>query len=146
MVAFLAFIQAIPAIFGGINNFVDKYYDAKVKLVTARVGGNVEVAKAIVGGVVAEGETRVRFLEAVAKSRFLQVLIMAWSGPWIIYEWKVVVWDNIVHHWIWGVYGFTPEIKGLVGTHAAIILTGIFGTGSVMAVGAMFQKWQDRDR
>jgi hypothetical protein len=33
LTAILAFFQAIPAITGGLNNFVSKYYDAKVEIV-----------------------------------------------------------------------------------------------------------------
>jgi hypothetical protein len=134
----LAFFQVIPAIFGGVNNFVSKYYDAKVQITTARIGGNVEVAKQLVTGIVAEGQVRVEFLRAVSQSKFLMFLVGGFASPWIIYEWKCVVWDNILCKFIYSVYGFTPPIEGTVGTWAGVIIAGIFGTGSVMAVGQMF--------
>jgi len=133
MTAIIAFIQAIPAIFGGINNFVSKYYDAKVQITTARIGGDKEVAKALVSGVVAEGQTRFEFLRVVSQSKFLMALVGSFALPWIAYEWKVVLWDNMLCFWISGVYGFTPPIKGNVGEWAGVIIGGIFGTGSVMA-------------
>ncbi|MGF6431504.1 hypothetical protein [Bradyrhizobium elkanii] len=138
LTAILAFFQAIPAITGSINNFVSKYYDAKVQITTARIGGNVDVAKALVSGVVAEGGVRVEFLKAVSQSKFLMVLVGGFALPWIAYEWKVVLWDNMLCLSIYGVTGFTPTIKGLVADWAGVILAGIFGTGSVMAVGQMF--------
>lgn len=146
LTAILAFFQAIPAITGGVNNFVTRYYDAKVQIVTARVGGNVEVAKALVSGVVAEGQTRVEFLRVVSQSKFLMWLIGSWSAPWIFYQAKVVAWDNILAMAILGRYGYTPPIEGFVAAWSGVILTGIFGTGGVMAAGALFQKMQDRDR
>ena len=138
LTAILAFFQAIPAITGGINNFVSKYYDAKVQITTARIGGDVNVAKALVSGVVAEGQTRVEFLKAVSQSRFLMFLVGSFAAPWIIYEWKAVTFDNIFCPWWYGKACFTPTITGLVADWSGVILAGIFGTGSVMAVGQMF--------
>lgn len=138
LTAILAFFQAIPSLVHGVEAFTTAYYDAKVKIVTAKIGGNVDVAKQLVTGIVAEGGVRVQFLQAVAQSKFLMWIVGGFAGPWIIYEWKVVVWDNIVCKWVLGVYGFTPPIEGTVGTWAGIILTGIFGAGSVMAVGHMY--------
>lgn len=144
LTAILAFFQAIPAITGGINNFVSKYYDAKVQITTARIGGDVNVARQMVSGVVAEGQTRVEFLKAVSQSKFLMCLVGGFALPWIAYEWKVVLWDNMLCFTIYGVYGFTPTIKGVVGEWAGLIIGGIFGTGSVMAVGQMFFNRRER--
>lgn len=136
--AILAFFQVIPAITGGLNNWVSKYYDAKVQITAARVGGDVKVATQLVTGVVAEGQTRVEFLKTVGQSKFLMVLVGGFAFPWIAYEWKVVLWDNILHKWMFGTFGFTPPIDGTVGAWAGVIIAGIFGTGGVMAVGQMF--------
>jgi hypothetical protein len=138
LTAILAFVQAIPAITGGINNFVSKYYDAKVQITMARIGGDVNVAKQLVTGVVAEGQTRVEYLKVVSQSKFLMGLVGGFAIPWIAYEWKVVIWDNMLCLAIYGVTGYTPPIKGLVAEWAGVIIAGIFGTGSVMAVGQMF--------
>lgn len=138
LTAILAFFQAVPAITGGINNFVSKYYDAKVQITAARIGGDVKVATQLVTGIVAEGQVRVSFLNEVSHSRFLQWIVGGFAAPWIFYGAKVVVWDNIICFAIFGVYGFTPPIKGDVATWAPIVLGGIFGTGSVMALGQMF--------
>lgn len=144
LTAILAFFQAIPAITGGINNFVSRYYDAKVQITAARIGGDVDVAKALVSGVVAEGQTRVEFLKTVSQSKFLMVLVGGFAGPWIIYEWKAVVWDNIVCPWLYGAPGFTQPMEGLVADWSGVILGGVFGTGSVMAVGQMFFNRRER--
>lgn len=144
LTAILAFFQAIPAIAGGINNFVSKYFDAKVQITAARIGGDTAVAKALVSGVVAEGQARVEFLKAVSQSRFLMVLVGGFAAPWILYEWKAVVWDNIVCPWLYGRPGFTPPMAGLVADWSGVILAGIFGTGSVMAVGQMFFNRRER--
>jgi len=144
LTAILAFFQAVPAIAGGINNFTNKYYDAKVQITTARVGGDVEVAKQLVSGVVSEGQTRVEFLKTVGQSKFLMCLVGGFAIPWIAYEWKVVVWDNMICPAIYGVTGFTPLIKGLVADWSGVILGGIFGVGGVMALGQMYFNRRER--
>lgn len=144
LTAILALFQAIPAITGGINNFVSKYYDSKVQITAARIGGDVDVAKQLVSGVVTEGQTRVEFLRAVSQSKFLMVLVGGFAIPWIIYEWKIVVWDNFLSYQFYGVYGSTPAIKGLVGEWAGLIIGGIFGAGSVAAIGQMFFNRRER--
>lgn len=142
--AILAFFQAIPAITGGITAFTTAYYDAKVRIVTARVGGDVSVAKQLVTGVVAEGQVRVEFLRVVSQSKFLMFLVGGFAFPWMFYQAKVVMWDKIICKWVLGVYGFTPPVDGTVGEWAPIIIGGIFGTGSVMAVGQMFFNRRER--
>lgn len=142
--ALLAFFQAIPAITGGITAFTSAFYNAKVEITKAKIGGDVNVAKQLVTGIVAEGQVRVSFLQTVSHSKFLMFLVGGFSLPWIIYEWKVIVWDNIVCKWMFGVYGYTPPIEGTVGTWAGIILTGIFGVGSVMGVGQIFFNRKDK--
>lgn len=143
LLAILAFFKAVPAITGGITAFTTSYYNAKVQITTARIGGNVEVAKQLITGIVAEGQVRVEFLKTVTQSKFLMWVVGLFAGPWIIYEWKVVVWDNILAFTIYGVYGFTPAVEGTVGTWAGIILTGIFGAGTVMAGAQMYFNRKD---
>lgn len=142
--AILAFFQAIPAITGGITAFTTAFYNAKVQITTARIGGDVNVAKQLVSGIVAEGQVRVSFLQAVSQSKFLMFLVGGFATPWIVYEWKIVLWDNILCKAFYDVYGFTPPIGGTVGDWAGVIIAGIFGTGSVMAVGQMFFNRKER--
>jgi hypothetical protein len=128
----LAFFQAIPAITGGINNFVSHYFDAKVQITAARIGGDVDVAKSMVSGVVAEGQTRVELLKAVGQSKFLMVLIGGFAAPFMIYVWKVVVFDIVLR------LGVTDPIKGNVADWGGVIIASIFGAGTVLGVGQMY--------
>lgn len=142
--AVLAFFKAIPAITGGITAFTQAYYNAKVQITTARIGGDVDVAKQMVTGIVAEGQARVEFLRVVSQSKFLMFLVGGFAFPWMFYQAKVVMWDKIICMWIMGVYGFTPAVAGTVGDWAGVIIAGIFGTGGVMAVGQMFFNRKER--
>jgi hypothetical protein len=123
---------------GGLNTFTTAFYNAKVQITTAKIGGNVEVAKQLVTGIVEEGKVRVSFLNTVSQSKFLMCIVGGFAFPWIVYEWKVVLWDNIVCKWVLGVYGFTPPIEGTVGTWAGVIITGIFGAGTVLGAGHLY--------
>lgn len=128
----LAFFQAIPAITGGINNFVSKYFDAKVQITAARIGGDVAVAKAMVSGVVAEGQTRVEFLKAVGQSKFLMFLIGGFATPFMIYVWKIVVFDIVLG------LGSTDAIRGNVADWGGVIIASLFGSATVLSVGHLY--------
>jgi hypothetical protein len=144
LTSILAFFQALPALVNGFEAFTKAHYDAKVRITTARIGGNVEVAKALVSGVVAEGSTRVEFLKTVSQSKFLMFIVGGFAFPWMFYQAKVVMWDKIICKWVLGVYGFTPPVDGTVGTWAGWIIGGIFSTGGVMAVGHVFFNRRER--
>ncbi len=123
---------------GGINNFVSKYFDAKVQITAARIGGDTAIAKAMVSGVVAEGQVRVSFLDTVGHSKFLMILIGSFAFPWVVYEWKVVLYDNIISPAYFGYPGFTNAIGGHVGDWGGVIITAIFGSATVASVGQMY--------
>lgn len=140
LTAAIAFFKAIPAITGGINNFANKYFDTKVQLTAARLGADVNVVKAAFQQMGIEATTGVQRLQIIANSKGLMLLLFGWSLPWIIYEWKVVVWDNV---WMGGLSS-TPEIKGLVATFAGVILGGIFGTGGGMILANAWMNRKDK--
>lgn len=130
----LAFFQAVPALMGGVTNFTNKYYDAKVQITTAQIGGDVKVAEQLVSGVVKEGETRVEFLKAVGQSKFLSFLIGGFATPFMVYIWKVVVWDIVI---MAGTVSTDP-IKGNVADWGGLIIASIFGSATVMGAGHLF--------
>jgi hypothetical protein len=132
--AILAFFTAIPSIVHGIEAFTKAHYDAKVKIKTAQIGGDVDVAKQIISGVVTEGQARVEFLRVVSQSKFLMFLVGGFATPFMAYVWKVVMWDIL----IMAGTAATDPIKGNVADWGGYIIAGIFGTGGVMAAGQIF--------
>ncbi len=128
----LAFFQAVPAIFGGINNFVNKYYDSKTQITVARIGGDVTVAKALTEGVVAEGGVKVKWLQTVSQSKFLMLIVGGFAFPIIIFMGKCILWDTVLG------LGSTGPIKGQVADWMQIVISGIFVTSNVMGVGHMY--------
>lgn len=136
----LAFFQALPALVQGVEAFTKAHYDAKVRITTARIGGDVTVATQIVSGVVTEGQTRVEFLRVVSQSKFLMFLVGGFALPFMAYVWKVVMWDILI---MAGTVATDP-IRGNVADWGGYIIAGIFGTGGVMAAGQMFFNRRER--
>lgn len=130
--AFLAFLNVIPGLSSLITSVTATYFNSKVKLTTARIGGDVTVATALVTAAAKAEETRVAGLKVISGSWVLSFLILGFSLPWIAYEWKVVVWDNILQ------WGSTPAIHGDVGAWATTIIACLFGSGTVLSAGHMY--------
>jgi len=124
----------IPGLASAAQFIVGKWMDSKVQMYATKWNVTKDVAISAINAEEANNKTKVAWLGAVANSRFLQVIVGGFAGPWIIYGWKVIVWDNIVHKFFWGTFGFTPPIGGEVGTWAGIILGGIFVTSTGMNV------------
>lgn len=136
--AILAFFQALPSLVHGLEAFTKAHYDAKVRITTARIGGDVDVAKAIVSGVQMEGQTRVEFLRVVSQSKFLMFLLGGFALPWMIHEWKIVIYDNMLG------LGVTKPIGGTVGEWGGIIIASIFGSSTAAAIGQMYFNRKER--
>jgi|SRR5579859_2083921 len=132
LTALVAFFQAVPAISQGINAFTSAYFNAKVQLTAARIGGDVSIAKTMVTGIVAEGQVRVSFLQTVSQSKFLMFIVGGFAIPPMVFMAKCIIWDNVLH------LGHTDPLGGDVATLTNIIVTGIFGAGSVMGIGHMY--------
>lgn len=128
--AILAFFQALPAITGGISAFVNKYYDAKVQMYAARIGGDVEAAKAMLSAELGANALKASWLAVVASSPILSFVVVGFAFPFIFYLNKVIVYDICLG------LGSTPPLKyELLTQWGGIIISGIFiTTGSVAAV------------
>lgn len=133
--AILAFLQAAPAIIGGVNAFAGKYFDAKVQLTAARIGGDVNVIRAAMTLAAQEQISSVNRLQVISQSKGLMFLVIAFALPWIIYEWKVVVWDNVFAYYT---NGFTNPIKGQLADWGSTIIVSLFGTGASVTLAHMY--------
>ena len=127
-----AFLNMIPGLSALITSVTSAYFNSKVQLVTARIGGDTAVAKAMVSGITAEGQVRVNFLQTVSQSKFLMFIVGGFAMPIMIFFGKCVVWDTILG------WGSTPPLHGQVADMTNIVLYGIFGAGSVMGIGHMY--------
>lgn len=130
----MTLLGLIPGISNLVASITGKWLDTKVAMYQARMGVTRDVAISAIRAEVENNQTKVGWLKAVASSRFLQFIVGGFALPWIVYGNKVILWDNIIHKFIWGTYGFTPMITGLVGNWADIILSGIFVTSTGLGI------------
>lgn len=145
--ALLAFFTAIPSIVGGVTAFTTAFYNAKVEITKAKIGGDVTVARSIVTEAAVEQHVAASRLKTIAGSRGLMFLIIGFALPWMIYEWKVVFIDNVVGPgsflwWSW--IGETDVIHGAVGDWATTIIVSIFGSSTTLALGHMWFTRPDK--
>ena len=126
----LAFLQSFPALLGGINNFVNKYYDSKVQITMSQLQCDKDKAIAYLNALATVDAQRIGFLNAVAHSPVLLMIVAGFAAPFIFYINKVVVWDICLG------WGSTPSIKDAnIVQWGNTVLIGIFGVGGVMATG-----------
>ena len=130
----LAFFQAVPAIMGGINNFTSAYFNAKVQLTAARIGGDVTVVQAAMVASGIEQQSRVEGLKVIASSKILLFLVVGFALPFMLYEWRCIVYDII---WMHGTTATDP-IKGNLADWGNTIIISLFGSGTAVTMAHMF--------
>lgn len=128
-------LTLIPKLLGVFETWTTKVYDAKVAITTAKIGGDKEVAINLVKAAVASDQARVTALQTFAGSRPLMFIVIAFALPFIIFEWKVVVWDNVLQYFT---HGNTDPIKGQVADWATTIIGFLFGAATTVALGNMY--------
>lgn len=121
----LGLLSYIPGFLNLATSITTTVFNAKVQMYQARTGATRDVAVAAITAEVTNNQTKVSWIMALASNPVMLFIVFGFAMPWIIYEWKVVVYDNVWAHW--GAY-FTPPIAGNVGDWAGLILSGIFVT------------------
>jgi len=136
--AALSALTTIAAMIPGLSSLVtalsNTYFNAKVKLTTARIGGDVTVAKALVTAAVTDNQTSVSRLKVIAGSKVLLFLIVGFALPYMIYEWQCIVIDKI---WLDGKHATDP-LGGDLSAWATTIIACLFGSGTALTAGHMY--------
>jgi hypothetical protein len=130
----LAVLNMIPGLSSMITSLSATYFNSKVKLTTARIGGDVTVATALVSAAAHAEETRVKALQVIGGSWVLSMLVVGFAMPLIIYEWQAIVYDKV---WMHGMTATDP-IKGQIADWATTIIGCLFGSGTVLTAGHMY--------
>lgn len=130
----------IPGISSLVSAITTAYFNSKVMITTAKIGGDTAVAQAMLVTQAKLDATRVQGLQVIGGSWVLSFLVVGFALPWIIYEWRVVVWDNVV---MLGTTA-TPAIKGDVAGWASTIIACLFGSGTALTVGHMYFNRKDQ--
>lgn len=137
----LQLLALIPGVLSLLTSVNEKWFDAKVKITQAKIGGDTTVATELVKAESAADAQRTTRLQAIAGSRVLVWLVVAFAAPLVIYEWQVIVIDIV---WLRGQCGghgqvpCTDPIRGMVGEWANTIIIAIFGATSGLALGSMY--------
>lgn len=133
----LAFLSSLPIIGQIVISITSAFFNAKVSLVQARIGGDKEVAVKLVSAAAQNEHENTTKLGIFASNKFLTALLIAAAIPLVGYEWKVYVWDAMLG------WGTTDAVKGQVAEWGNTVWYFLFGTPTIMALGKM---WFGRDK
>lgn len=134
MFALLSLIPGVASVAEGISK---AWFDTKVRLVTARIGGDRDVAVSLVEAAAKQEHENTNKLSIIASNKFLTILLITAAIPLVGYEWKVIVWDTMLG------LGSTPAVKGQVAEWGNTVWYFLFGTPAIMSLGKM---WFSRDK
>ena len=137
---FMAILGLIPGLSSLVNGITTAYFNSKVQITKARIGGDTAVATQLVQAAARSDHETTSRLSIIASSKVLLLITVGFALPFIIFEWKVVVWDIVFQSLT---NGSTDPIKGQVADWATTIIASIFGSATVMGVGKM---WFGRDK
>jgi hypothetical protein len=135
---FMAILALIPGLSTLVTSITSAYFNAKVQLVSARIGGDTTVAtKLVQGAAAADHETTTR-LGIISTSKVMILILILFAFPIILWFNKIVSWDIVLSPLFTGHTGFTDPIKGEALDITKAVIYSIFGSGTVMAIGHMF--------
>lgn len=137
---FMAILGLIPGLSSLATAITTAYFNSKVQITTAKIGGDTAVARGLLVAAAQSEATSVDRLKVIGGSWILSFLLVGFALPWIIYEWRVIVYDNV---WMVGATS-TPAIGGEVASWAPIIISCLFGSGTVLTAGHMYFNRKDQ--
>lgn len=142
----MTLLNMIPGISSLIQFVAGKWMDSKVSMYQARMGVTQAVAVAAINAEVENNRTKVGWLNAVANSKFLMCIVGGFAAPLIFFMNKSILWDNIIHKFFWGTYGYTPPLTGFTAEWAGVIISGIFVTSTGMGLTAAITSRISKDK
>lgn len=133
----LAFLNLIPGVSTVIESITKAFFDSKVRLVQARIGGDRDVAVQLVQAASAAEHENASRLSIIANNKLLTFLLIAAATPLIGFEWKVIVYDKMLG------WGTTDPIGGQVAEWGNTVWYFLFGSPTVIGLGKL---WFGRDK
>lgn len=133
----LTLLNLIPGVSSLIQNVTTAFFNSKVQLTQARIGGDVAVATALVKASESAAHEQTNRLSIIANNKFLTFLLIAAAVPLVGFEWKVIVWDKMLG------WGSTDAITGQVADWGNTVWYFLFGSPTVMGLGKL---WFSRDK
>lgn len=136
----MTLMGAIPVIGTIVTNITGAFFNAKVNIMTARLGVTRDVAVEMLRTAAIEQHEANTRLSTIAGSKLLTYLIVAFAVPIVLYEFQVVVIDTIIMEGWLGIEANTHPIKGQVADWMNTIITCLFGASTVLGVGQLAVK------
>lgn len=129
----IAFILAlIPGLNTLVTSITTSFFNAKVQITQAKIGGNRDVAVKLVQAAAVQDHENTTRLGIIASNKLLTFLLIAMALPLVGFEWKVIVWDKMLG------WGATPELSGQVASWAQSVIYFLFGAPTAVAIGKMW--------
>jgi hypothetical protein len=123
-----ALLGLIPGAMSLIQFVVGKYKDAQVQITMAQLSCDRDKAVALITERQSATHDGILRLQAIAGSKLLTWLTIAFATPLLLYEWRVIVHDIILQ------LGSTDPIRGQVADWASAIIYSIFGSAAAVKV------------
>lgn len=136
----MTILALIPGLSTLVTSVATAYFNAKVQITTAKIGGDTAVAKGLIVAAAQSEASSVDRLKVIGGSWVLSFLVIGFSLPWIAYEWRCVVWDNVINNGATS----TPAIGGQLADWAKTIIACLFGSGTVLTAGHMYFNRKDQ--
>lgn len=130
----------IPGLSTIVSSLTTAYFNSKVMIKTAQIGGDTTVAQSLIVAQVQLAQSQVNRLQVISSSWVLSFLVVGFALPWIAYEWKAVLIDNVINNGATS----TPAIHGQVADWANTIIWCLFGSGTAATIGHMYFNRKDQ--
>jgi hypothetical protein len=143
----LAFLSAIPGIGSIVTSITTAFFNAKVEITKAKIGGDAAVATRIVSEAAIEQQSRVSALKVVAGSRVLIWVFALYLVPPGLYQAKIYLIDKLIGpgsinlFWLWPIswQGTTDPLgNGDIAAWSNMELSFMFGSATALALGHMW--------
>lgn len=128
----MAILALIPGLSTLVTTITTAFFNAKVQITQARIGGDRDVAVQLVQAAAAQEHENTARLGIIASNKLLTVLLITAAIPLIGFEWKVYVWDTMLG------WGTTPAVTGQVADWGNTVWYFLFGSPTVMGLGKMW--------
>jgi hypothetical protein len=129
---FAALLALIPGLSSLVSSITTAFFNAKVQITQAKIGGDRDVAVKLVQAAAQQEHENTTRLGIIASNKLLTILLVAMAIPIVGFEWKVIVWDKMLG------WGSTDEVSGQVASWAQSVIYFLFGAPTVMGLGKMW--------
>jgi hypothetical protein len=129
---FTTILALIPGISSLVTSITTAFFNAKVQITQAKIGGDRDVAVQLVQAAASQEHENTARLGIIASNKLLTILLIAMAIPIVGFEWKVIVWDKMLG------WGTTDPLAGDVSDWAKSVIYFLFGAPTVMGLGKMW--------